>query len=460
MSISSVAQSNGLEVGLAQTNITPPSGYSHYRGVSTGLHDSLYAKAAVFKMGDVSFALVICDLLWIERDLSAEVRRAVREKTGIPFGNVILSATHTHSGPSYHYNIDQLNEAKRPSSHVNPTVDGLPYATWLSERIAQAVVEAVSAAVPARLSATTFTVDGLAHNRRYAMADGRVVMNPGINNPNVDVPAGPVDRSFPVVLITRISDGKAIGTISNFALHADTFKGGSVFSADFPGYLAGYLSDRFGPDFVSIFATGPCGDINHVDVIGGAKTKDSEAIGAVLSDAIAADSLRDINPDLTALSEYVYLPLQEYTPDELEWAMSTPLDSIFAERSFLTLRRSVKIKSLNGMRQSGEAIPPTVRSLPWTLPLQVQVFKLSEETAIVGMPGELFSAFAVEIRKHSPFKNTIIVELTHCHIAYVPTVEAFSQGGYEAINSRLALGGGELLCKAAIELLHKVNDGQ
>ena len=39
---------------------------------------------------------------------------------------------------------------------------------------------------------------------------------------------------------------------------------------------------------------------------------------------------------------------------------------------------------------------------------------------------------------------------------YIPDRNGFSQGGYEAVNSRVAPGGGEMLVEAALELLREV----
>lgn len=64
------AQTSGLYAGAAQVDITPEqAAYPHYRGPGTGVHDRLYAKALVMRAGDQSIAIVVCDLLWIERQL-------------------------------------------------------------------------------------------------------------------------------------------------------------------------------------------------------------------------------------------------------------------------------------------------------------------------------------------------------------------------------------------------------
>jgi len=103
-----------------------------------------------------------------------------------------------------------------------------------------------------------------------------------------------------------------------------------------------------------------------------------------------------------------------------------------------------------------EAVPPTVASEQWKLPLEVQVFKISDQLAIVGLPGEVFVELGLAIRESSPFKTTLVIELTNSHIAYVPTRKAFAQGSYETTNSRLAPYGGEMMVESAVGLLQEL----
>lgn len=447
--------------GVAQTNITPPVGYAHYRGVSTGVHDSLYAKAIVLGKGVNRFAWVVCDLLWIERELSSTVRLKASQRLGIPYDHLVISATHTHTSPAYHGNISELNENLRVAEHQDPPMDdGGDYTGWLIEQIVQAIATADRSAVPVTFETGCEEVNGLAFNRRSILGDGNVQMNAGAGNPAIIGPAGPVDNYIEIVLIRRVSDGKAIGCMSSFGVHSDTF-GGTEFSADYPGFLATSLRKTFGDDFVSIFGLGACGDINHIDVRSKEKRLTTAQIGEELADVIkrSVPTLHKERPLLNGKSAYVYVPLQDYSEQELAWALAEKPDSLYHEKPFLTRRRAVKIRSLYRMRQTGEAIPPTIGSLPWTLPLHVQVMQISDSTAIVGLPGELFATLGMAIKKQSPFRTTLVIELTNSHIAYVPNSEAFAQGSYETINSRLAPGGGETMVDTAVRLLHELAGG-
>lgn len=117
----------------------------------------------------------------------------------------------------------------------------------------------------------------------------------------------------------------------------------------------------------------------------------------------------------------------------------------------------MKIRSLARMRLN-EAVPPTIPSGEWKIPLEVQTFQIHEDLAVVGLPGEVFVELGLAIKKASPYKHTIVIELTNAHIAYVPTKAAFSRGGYETINSRLAPGGGEMMVESAVRLLKEMKE--
>ncbi len=451
-----------LKGGVAQIDITPKVGYPHYRGISTAVDDELSVKAIVLRQGDLSWAIAICDLLWIERDLSAEVRTRVSEKTGIPFGNILLAATHTHTGPAYHSNIYELNNHKRKSPLAEEEAisqDGYPEV--LLERIVESLVQAHDNAVPVKLRRGTAQIDDLSFNRRFYLSNGKVRTNPGVGNRNIVKPAGPIDPALEVLSIERAADGKVLGVVSNFAVHTDTY-GSTAFSADYPGVLARKLKESLGEDVVSIFLQGASGDLNHVNVKKGAERLKTVAMGERLArevldleDAFAAVEA----PQLAASSEFVYPPLQSYSEEELRWANDREANSKYGESGLFKMRRPMKIRSLSRIRAE-EAVPPTTESEPWCVPVEVQAFQLSNEVAVVGLPGEVFVELGLAIKQASPFPVTLVVELTHVHIAYVPTCKAFAEGGYETLNSRLAPGGGELLVESAIRQLKALKEAQ
>ena len=57
---------------------------------------------------------------------------------------------------------------------------------------------------------------------------------------------------------------------------------------------------------------------------------------------------------------------------------------------------------------------------------EVQVFRLDDDTAIVGLPGEVFVELGLAIKHASPFRTTLVIELCNNDIGYVPTKKAFA----------------------------------
>lgn len=449
---------DGLQVGAARRDITPPAGSSHYRGKSSGAHDPLYARALVMRQGEEKAALVICDLSGISRDLSVVARRRISQETGIPYANISMTGTHTHAGPRYQDAVAEYVK-KRPRASEGGD-EG--YGAQLIEQIVAAAVDASKAARPAQLQTAVAKQEGLSFNRRFLMKNGQVRFNPGLQNPEIVRAMGPIDPQVGIVMF-RDTGGQPLASLTVFALHLDTV-GGNQYSADYPMYLSEALMKQFGSGFISFFGTGTCGNLNHLDVKrpGPQRGHDGATrdIGQTLTKTVtgAIGRMAKTGPgSLRVRSETVFAPLQSYTEAELAWAEGSEPNSVYPGREFLQQRRRMKILSLKSLREN-EAIPPSVSGGDWTLPVEVHTFRLSADTAVVTLPGEIFVELGLDLKKRSPFPNTFVIELANASISYVPNREAFAQGDYEIINSRLQPGGGELMVEAALKILHELRN--
>ena len=135
--------------------------------------------------------------------------------------------------------------------------------------------------------------------------------------------------------------------------------------------------------------------------------------------------------------------MQQFTATEVAQAKKD-MDKIgTSEMSFLDQVKAYKIMDVQGRGGS-------------TVPLEVQAFRLSDDVAVVGLPGEVFVEIGLAIKKASPFPVTLVIELCQDDVAYVPTRKAFAEGSYETVNSRIAPGGGETMTDTAIRLLEEL----
>ena len=435
-----------LAAGVATADITPPVGYRmagyFSERLSTGILDPLRAKALVLRQGDQRAALVFCDLIGVPVEVSSQARRQAAEKTGIPASNILIAATHSHTGPLYFDALRKHLHDLAVTQRGSDPREAVDYGATLVARIVQVIAEAHAAARPAALAVAEAEAPPLAFNRRFHMKDGSVRFNPGPLNPDIVRPAGPTDPQVRAIFVRRPDAPQPVAAVVNFALHLDT-TGGTQFSADYPFYVEQSLRETFGRDFTLLFATGACGDVNHIDVTRKDRPKPAE-IGSRLASAVSGAAAKAVaTPALAVRSEVVRVPLQRYTPQELAAAREEIRKVGTAQLPFLRAVEAYRILSLD--LRGGEAAP-----------LEVQAFRLSKDVAVVGLPGEVFVELGLAIRKASPFPTTLVVELCNDSPEYVPTKKAFGEGSYEVANSRIAPGGGEMLVEAAVRLLKEL----
>lgn len=439
-------QAPALAAGVAVADITPPTGWRmsgyFYERLNTSTSNPLQAKAVVFVQGDQSAALVICDLIGISPQVSREARRLASEKTGIPAANIAVIATHTHTGPLYFSALREHFHKRAVAEHGRDPHETIDYPKLLVEKIVETVVRAKAAARPVQIEVGVAVEKRLSFNRRFHMKDGTVRFNPGQQNPDIVRPAGPIDPDVGILLLREPGGEKPVANLTVFALHLDTV-GGTAYGADYPWYLERDLRKTLGGELVSLFGTGTCGDINHIDVT----TKDrrrAEEIGSTLAATVLAErsKLRRVDrPSLAVRSETVSVTMQQFTEAQVAKAAADMAGIGTREMPFLDQVETYKIMDIQ-WRGAG------------TLPLEVQVFRLARDVAVVTLPGEVFADLGLAIKKASPFKTTLVIELANDAPGYIPTKKAFTEGSYETVNSRIQPGGGEMMVEAAIRLLN------
>jgi hypothetical protein len=249
-----------------------------------------------------------------------------------------------------------------------------------------------------------------------------------------------------MVLLRKPNSHDPFGAIVSFAMHCDTV-GGTQYSADYPKHMEDKLREAWGPDFVLLFGAGTCGDINDIDVAA-SERRGAEMLGAMLADTVEqavteSNGLSVLEPALAVRSVKVDTPLQSYSESEFEQARQNMNLVGTRELSFIEQVEATKIVVLKRW-PGGRAA------------LEVQVFRLDRDTAIVTLPAEIFVELGLAIKAASPFKTTLVVELTNEGLSYIPTRKAFVEGSYEIVNSRVQPGSGERLVEAAIELLKEL----
>ena len=157
-----------MRVGFGRSDITPQVGKtlgSIAPRVMTGVHDPLFASACVIDGGAAPIALVGVDVGVVHRETVAEARGQIECETAIPGENVLVSASHTHTGGA-------------SLSLFNAVADA-EYAGRVSDGIVAAVTQAWERRSECESGSGSGRVSGIHFNRRFVMRDGTEVTHPG-----------------------------------------------------------------------------------------------------------------------------------------------------------------------------------------------------------------------------------------------------------------------------------------
>ncbi len=465
-------QADGLQMGIAQVEITPPlgypmAGYFHER-LADSTKDPLWAKAVVFRNGETQAAWVTCDILNITTDLTNLVRKRAAERTGIPVENILIASTHSHTAPHYYHSLYLY---LGPDSEIKTDQDRerVQYIATLIDGIIESIVKAQAAAGPVTLeSGTTQQEHQVSFCRRTVMKDGSVSTWVGLKHPNAVRLTAPIDPEITLLKVTPRGQEKPLGLISNFALHLDTL-GGLGWSGDFPYFIEQTVQKTLGSDVLSVYATGACGDINHADPTGKPRQKTPE-IGQSLGNTIVAalNGLQPVqNTNLQVRTTTVQFPLQEVTPQQtleglkvvrsvLDGAKVPLYENIAARNSVILDWMRNKQPTVDATDIGALRLSRNFQGIGETLPIEVSTITIGSEVAFVFLPAEVFVELGLAIKNASPFPNTTIVTFSQSvEAGYIPNQQAYPGGGYEVANCRVKSGSGEMLVEAAVRLLRE-----
>lgn len=390
-----------LQVGYARVDITPQEpvplrglGGDTSERMSEDIRDPLYATCIAFTdETGLSILLYELDLALCFGMPTLNARSDVAKATGVPMNQIMVTATHNHSGPD-------LDNTKEPSMER------------YAESLRKWMVEAAEAALADRKIATgMFSASAEPENmnfcRHYVMDDGSICGDNFKGTGKVRVShVVDADNQLQLVKFTR-ENGKDV-VLMNWQGHPRGHK----------DYRNSILSDvdiirkkvEAGLDCHFIYFLGASGNLNNSSHIKEEQiTKNylehNEKLGQYAIDAAAQ--------------------FQELQIGKLQ---------IIGQNYRCTAKANSNVK----------------------MDVAMFVFSFGD-LAFAAAPYEMFSENGDDLKNGSPFKTTFIATCANNMLYYVPSVATFEYGGYEVEKSRLASGSAELLVNEYITMLKQIH---
>jgi len=435
--------SNTLEAGAGAVDISPVDsqflyGYPHVERYSTGIHDPLMSSALCLGDGRNRVLIIANDIIFVPKDLTARARARIAESTGVPASNIMITATHTHSGPMTLANLSC--QADKAVPQPDPA-----YVQLFEEGLVAAAEKACAEVRPASWHRSIGDSTGIGTNRRD--------------------PSGPADHQMPVLIVRDVDDQSPIALMYVCSMHPTVLHEDSdLVSADFPGMTRQYLQENVvGPDCPVLHHTGPAGNQSPRHVTQGNTFAEAKRLGRLLARSIEeAIGSAEYEPDISldCRQALVELPLRVFpSVDEAEDKLDRTfkrlehLRSSGAERTETRTAECDWFGAQETLTLAKAAVSGELVQIAATcLPAEVQSIRLGPWT-LVGWPGESFIEFPLQVKQRR--EDTFVISLANGETqGYLVTAEAVEEGGYEASNALFrSPDSGNLLVEATLEML-------
>ncbi len=405
------------QAGVSSIDITPSmpmwmAGYGSRNKPGNEVAHPLHAKALALKDGTGKVALIITlDILGVPANLRKMVEKQVSENYGISPSYLLMSYSHTHSGPEVR-SIETALFKRDPARTelVNK------YRAELEEKILKVAGEAFSRMVPAKLSYGKAKA-GFAMNRRidYSLPEN----DPGYGKAITS--NGPVDHDVPVLRVTDAND-KLMAIIFSYACHATTL-GNYTFHGDYPGFAQHYLEESH-EGATALFIAGCGADQNphpRGDMVSGLNGLDlAKMHGRTLALAVEAalnSHPRTVEPRLESILETAsleYLTVPSY--DELN-KRTEAKDAATRENAQVLLEK---------LERDGK--------LPRSYSYPVQVMRFGKDLTLVALASEVVVDYSLRLKRELP-GDVWVAAYSNDFLGYIPSFRIWKEGGYEGGNS-------------------------
>ena len=433
-------------VGYHKVNITPEEsvpmgGYNKpSERMSTGYNDYLYATVCAITDANGETAILIgIDLTSSYSRVSHDIRNAIEKEYGIPFENILYSASHMHTGPDL--NSDQITSIVR-----------------YKKQLQQWVVDAVGAAMEDRKPATMYIgsaqTEGLNFVRRYLMNDGTYAGdNFGDYSSGYKEHETEADGQLQLIKFVREGDNDVL--LANFQTHPHRASSSTstILTADLVGVFRTELENQLGIEVC--YFSGAGGNINPKSRITSENiTADYKEQGAALA-KYAVDVYDSLTEAATGEVKS-RMVTSTYGTDHSDDHLLDVAKDLYSRYSKGTLT-AAEVKELGkeygiqGTYHAGAIVGKADEGR--TRDFEHYVVAIGD-VAFVGAPEEMFDTNGKQIKEGSPYKMTFI--LTYCNGSngYIPSELAWEHGGYEVYKTKFARGTAELIVAQFLDMLN------
>ncbi len=430
-----------MRAGVSEIEFKPELGLMMGDGAPSarGYLTPLYVKAVVLADDQTEVAIVALDLIGMDLADTAQAARLASERCGVPADHILMTCSHTHVAPSSMPSGSAYQEAFNPHYNAETKRREREFVDMIVLTIADAVCQARSDLREASIGVATAELPWLVFNRRRHTRDYGVWTHWMKIPPNQAYrPEGPIDPELGL-LVVRDAAHRPLCLLWNMSGH-NSFNFGDLYSADLAYTVQAALDESLGEHVPCLYTPGCGANTNYFDYgqPGGLEKATEGIASAIVAIYRRACTLPEVRLGVRRC-ELFFAP-RDYSRYWWKHDIATKLPHWTSYGQLVMEFRAAELKERA------------------TFQFVVTALRLGE-VALVGLPGEIFVEFGLEIKRRSPFKHTCIASYSNGHAGYIATRRAFIGGSYEAWHGSARVGreGGYLMVDKAVELLEELS---
>lgn len=418
-----------LSVGAARLDITPASDPANPPSGKYA-HEKLYVRAIVLDTGTTRAALIGADQGGLSEAIWLAASKQIATELKCPIENILMSATHTHSGwgPG---GFSALTNTNAPP----PPIIG---------QIVDAVRQAKAKLQPARV--------GFGTGRSYLNVNRDAIDSEThlwTQSPNLD---GPSDKTVAVVEFLA-GNGEPIAVYMDYAMHpVNGFLAGFT-SADFAGAASRYVEQAFDEKAVAVFAQGASGDQNPLYLRAATNALASRSgvpiTGYIMTREPIEAPIRDGKVNAGQPDPQVRDQLERIMDSEgvlLGEEVIRVMTSIRRLDSSPSIAAEQKIVTCPGRKRTDTGREGKPGTYVDGDPVEIRLGALRiGNIVLTSVDAELYTPIGLRLKQESPLANTVLVTLANgrANSGYIPNDTAFGALTFQVLGSNLKPGCGE-----------------
>ncbi len=439
MMLPGITQAGQLRAGAAKLDITamayadgkvPPARFDH---------EHLYLRAIVLDNGDTRAVLIGGDISFIRPDETyVEAAAQLAREFNMPQQNILMSATHTHSGLDNNWVVANYKK--------------------LSDALVQVARDARTRLRPAKVG---FGEGALYLNTNRDAIDEKTKL--WTQAPN---PLGPSDKTL-AVLAFYDEAGKPIAGYMNYAMHPINGYLSGFISSDSTGAASLHVEKAFGDDMVMVFSQGAQGDQMPLHL------RTSTNVMAALS-GVKRTGFEFVREEVETPLREGKVPRGKNDPaaDDAGKSWMSAQGQMIGEEAIRVMSHMDRLDS--DVKLGGRLMTLTCPGRDWTnskgaragtpgtyadgedVKMRLGVLGIND-IALASINAEAYNFIGQQVKAASPLAKTMFVAVANgrANSGYIPTDDAYGRYTFQVVASRLKPGCAQTgIVKGVTDMIH------